>query len=116
MATERMDRISEEVKKELSNIIQNEIKDPRVTGIISVTKVVISKDLKYAKAYISVLGGIPEDTIKGLKSAAGFIRKEVSERVKLRATPEFSFELDNSIEYGVHISNLIRQVSTEQED
>ena len=106
-------RINGEVQRELSEIIRTEIKDPRVSGsMISVVSVEVTPDLKYCKAYISVLGGegMAEEAIAGLKSAVGYIRREPAHRINLRNTPEISFILDQSIEYGVHMSKLIDQV------
>jgi len=113
MSFERVNRISEEFKKELSNIINNEIKDPRIAEFTSVMAVDVTKDLRYAKAYISVLGDEKKksDTIQGLKSAAGFIRKEIGKRIKLRYTPEIIFEIDKSIEQAMHISKLIDEAN-----
>jgi ribosome-binding factor A len=106
---DRTDRISEEIKKEVSSLIQNGLKDPRLPKMISVTAVEVTRDLSYAKVFISVLGSDEEkaNALKGLKSAAGFIRREVGHRLQLRYTPEMLFELDNSIERGVYISKLI---------
>lgn len=108
---QRTDRISEEVKKHLSDIIR-ELKDPRIPLMTSVVSVSVTKDLKYAKAYVSIMGDeeTKKDALKGLKSAAGFIRKEIGSRVLLRALPEFHFELDNSIEHGAHINELLQSV------
>ena len=108
---QRTDRISEEVKKHLSDIIR-ELKDPRIPLMTSVVSVSVTKDLKYAKAYISIMGDdeTKKEALKGLKSAAGFIRKEIGNRVLLRALPEFHFELDNSIEHGAHINELLQSV------
>ena len=106
-------RINGEVQRELSEIIRTEIKDPRVSGsMISVVSVEVTPDLKYCKAYISVLGGegMAEEAIAGLKSAVGYIRRELAHRINLRNTPEISFILDQSIEYVVHMSKLIDQV------
>ena len=106
-------RINGEVQRELSEIIRTEIKAPRVSGsMISVVSVEVTPDLKYCKAYISVLGGegMAEEAIAGLKSAVGYIRRELAHRINLRNTPEISFILDQSIEYGVHMSKLIDQV------
>ena len=107
----RMDRISEEVKKELSLIIR-ELKDPRITTVVSVVNVKVTKDLKFAKAYISVFGNekAQKGVIDALESASGFIRREIGRRVKLRATPEFSFVLDNSIEYCAHINEVLKNL------
>lgn len=107
----RTDRISEEIKKELSNIIR-ELKDPRIPQLVSVVNVEVTKDLSYAKAYISVLGDEKKqsDAIIALKNAAGFIRKEIAHRVKLRAVPEFTFVPDDSIAYGSHISEILKKI------
>lgn len=110
-AYNRMDRISEEVRKELSSIVRD-LKDPRIKTVVSVVNVNVTKDLKFAKAYISVFGD--EATQKGvmdaLKSASGFIRREIGHRINLRATPEFTFVLDNSIEYGAHINEVLKNL------
>jgi len=110
MAFPRVNRVSEEFKKEISDIIKNEIKDPRIAQFTSIMSVDVTKDYRYAKVYVSVMGDDKEksDTMAGLKSAAGFVRKEVGSRVKLRYTPEILFELDNSIEHGIYISNLLK--------
>ncbi|NMB33051.1 MAG: 30S ribosome-binding factor RbfA [Clostridium sp.] len=106
---DRLARISGEIKKEISNIIQNDLKDPRLSQLISVTDVNVTKDLRYAKVRISVMGSEEDknNSIEGLKSAAGFIRREIGHRVQLRHTPEIQFELDNSIERGAYITKLI---------
>lgn len=108
---DRTDRISEEMKKEVSTIIQNELKDPRLPKLISVTAAEVTRDLRYAKIFISVLGDEDDkkNAIHGLKSAAGFIRREIGQRLKLRYTPEILFELDNSIERGVYLNKLINE-------
>lgn len=105
----RTDRISEEVKRELSAVIR-ELKDPRLPNMVSVIAVRVTKDLKFAKAYISIMGDdkVQNDGIAALKSASGFIRREIGHRLNLRNTPEFTFELDNSIEYGAHINEIIK--------
>lgn len=106
---DRIDRISEEVKRELSDIIQNHIKDPRLPPFVSVTGVRVTKDLKHAKTFVSVLGTEEQKqgALKALQSASGYIRHEIGQRVKLRFTPEFHFHLDDSIEHGMHIGKLI---------
>ena len=108
---DRIVRISEEIKREVGNIIQGELKDPRLPEFTSVTSVQVSRDLRYAKVYVSILGSEKEKVaaLQGLKSAAGFIRHEIGKRIKLRYTPEFQFELDNSIEHGVYINKLIKE-------
>ena len=110
MSANRLEKINEELKKELSQIISFEIKDPRVTGIISVTKVSVTQDLKYAKVYISTMNKEKLEVIKGLKSASGYLRSEISRRINLRYTPELIFELDDSMEYGAHIQNVLKDI------
>ena len=106
-------RINEEVLRALSNILRGEIKDPRVSPLCSVVAVEVAPDLKTAKAYISVLGDekTQADTMEGLKSSAGFIRKKLASNVNLRNTPEIRFILDQSIEYGVRMSKMIDEVN-----
>ena len=105
----RTGRISEEIKKEISDIIRNNIKDPRVPELLSVISVNVSKDLRYAKVYVSVFGNDEEkkNAIEGLKSAVGYIRREIGHRMEIRYTPEIQFEIDDSIERGVYITKLI---------
>ena len=106
-------RINGEVQKELSIIIRNEIKDPRIHPMTSVMAVEVAPDLKTCKAYISVLGEkeAKEATIKGLKSAEGYIRRQLAHNMNLRNTPEIRFILDESIEYGVTMSKLIDDIA-----
>ena len=106
-------RINGEVQKELSVIIQNEIKDPRIAPMTSVVAVEVAPDLKTCKAYISVLGNeeAAQNTLAGLKSAEGYIRRQLARTVNLRNTPEIRFILDESIEYGVNMSKLIDDVT-----
>jgi ribosome-binding factor A len=113
MGYSRTSRLSEEMRKVISTLIQNELKDPRIPMLTSVTNVDVTKDLKYAKVFISVFGESEqkEKCIEGLKSSAGFIRKEVGSRIKMRHTPELIFELDNSIEYGLHISKILNEIN-----
>lgn len=113
---ERTDRISEEMKKEISAIILNDLKDPRLSKLISITTADVTRDLRYAKIYLSVLGTDEEkkEVLKGMKGAAGFIRREIGQRLKLRYTPELLFELDNSIERGAYITKLINDTMAEK--
>ncbi len=106
-------RVNNEVMSELSNIIRNEIKDPRISPLTSVVAVEVTPDLKYCKAYISVLGDekAGKDTIEGLKSAEGFVRRKLASTINLRNTPEVKFILDQSIEYGINMSKLIDEVN-----
>lgn len=105
-------RVNGEVQRELSRIISMEIKDPRINPMTSVTDVIVTPDLKYCKAFISVLGDeeSAKDTIEGLKSATGYIRRELARSINLRNTPEITFVLDNSIEYGIAMSKKIDEV------
>ena len=112
-------RINMKVQRELSEIIRSEIKDPRVTGAMTtVVSVEVTPDLKYCKAFISVLGDQEKakDAIVGLKSAVGYIRRELARRINLRNTPELTFILDQSIEYGVNMSRLIDEVTKDLKD
>ncbi|MDD6324546.1 MAG: 30S ribosome-binding factor RbfA [Lachnospiraceae bacterium] len=111
-------RINGEVQKELSVIIQNEIKDPRIAPMTSVVAVEVAPDLKTCKAYISVLGNeeAAQNTLAGLKSAEGYIRRQLARTVNLRNTPEIRFILDQSIEYGVTMTKLIDDVRKRDEE
>ena len=112
MASQRLTRINEEVRKEISEIIRTEIKDPAVQDVmISVIAVDTTNDLKTAKVYISVLqDNKKQDALAGLQKAQGFIRREVARRINLRNTPELIFKLDESIERGIEMSKLISDV------
>jgi len=108
----RLNRINEELRKEISQIISFELKNPDATGLISVTKVKVTPDLKYAKVYISLLNSKNEEkTIKALKDSAGFIRSLVAKRVNLRITPELVFEKDDSMEYGMKIDSILKDLN-----
>lgn len=106
----RIDKINEEVRRELASVIRD-LKDVRIPLMTSVVAVHVTNDLRYAKAYISVMGD--EETqrkaMEGLKSAAGFVRREIGKKIDLRYTPEFIFELDHSIEHGAHIDELLKK-------
>ena len=106
-------RINGEVLRELSNIIRGEIKDPRINPMTSVVAVEVAPDLKTCKAYISVLGDeeSQKNTLAGLKSAEGYIRRELAHNINLRNTPQITFVLDQSIEYGVKMSKMINDVT-----
>ena len=108
---ERTDRISSEVMREVERIIREDVSDPRTDCMFSVTHVDVTRDLRYAKVYISVYEEEKrQPMMKALKSAAGFIRHNLGLRVQLRYTPELLFELDTTIEYGVHIASLLNEV------
>ena len=106
-------RVNAEVQRELSNILRSGIKDPRVAPMTSVVAVEVAPDLKTCKAYISVLGDeqAQKDTIRGLQSAEGYIRRELAHTINMRNTPEIKFIVDQSIEYGVNISRKIDEVT-----
>lgn len=108
---ERSDRVGDEIRNVLAAILRDEIRDPRLPAIVSVTEVKVTRDLSHANAYISVYGDDQEkaDCQAALKSANGFIRREIVKRVKLRIAPEIHFILDESIEHGIRISKLIDQ-------
>ena len=108
MASNRIGRINEEIQRELSNLIRT-VKDPRVTGLISVTSVDTTTDLKFCKVYISVLDKSDvNQVLKGLKSASGYLRRELGRTLNLRNTPELPFDRDDSIDYGAHNLDMLR--------
>lgn len=107
----RRGRIDEEFKREISNIINYNLKNPNVTGMISVTKVKVTPDLKYAKVDVSILNSKNiKNTLDGLKKSQGFIRTELAKRINLRNTPELTFELDDSLEYGEKIDKILKNI------
>ena len=116
MASKKLERINDDIQYALSSLIRD-IKDPRVQqGIISITRVNTTGDLKYCKVWISVLGLKDEkEFMKGIKSASGWLRRELGNSVKLRNTPELIFELDHSIEYGAHINEIISTFTYNEE-
>ena len=111
-------RINMEVQRELSELIRSGIKDPRIHPMTSVVAVEVTPDLKYCKAYVSVLGDeeAGKATIEGLKSAEGFVRRELARRVNLRNTPDIRFILDQSIAYGVNMSKKIDMINAEMHE
>ena len=117
MASNRKGRINEELQRELSTLIRT-LKDPRVQqSMVSVTKVEATGDLRYAKVYISVLDkDKSKETLKGLRSAGGFLRREIGSRLQLRYTPELVFEEDDSIAYGAKMFDLLRSLDVKNED
>lgn len=114
---DRIDRISEEVRKELDRIIRDELSDPRVGGTWSIVRAEVTRDLRFCKARVSIL---EEDRrgpmMKALKSAAGFVRRELGRRVELRYTPEVIFELDTNIEYADRIGRILKENTHEGDD
>lgn len=113
MNNKRINRISEEVKKVVSQLLYNGIKDPRISSMTTVTRVEVTRDLSYANIYISVLGNDDEkhNTVTGLESARGFVRKEIGRTLDLRHVPEPRFHLDESIEQAIHMSELIKKIN-----
>jgi ribosome-binding factor A len=113
----RQKRLGELLKHEISDLILREIKDPRI-GFVSITEVEVSADLKHAKVFVSVLGSESERkaSIAGLKSATGFVRREIGERLRLKYVPELIFLYDNSIERGAHILELIDSLVEKKDD
>ena len=111
MASTKLQRINEDIQYALSELVRS-VKDPRVQqGMISITGVDTTGDLKYCKVYLSVLGLQSEkELMKGLKSASGYLRRELGQRVKLRNVPELIFQLDRSIEYGAHINEILNKL------
>ena len=108
----RLNRINEELKKEISHVLTFELKNPNVTGLLSVTRAKITPDFKYAKVYVSVLNSKDIDkTMQGLKDSAGFIRSQIAKTINLRVTPELTFEFDDSMEYGMKIDNIIKEIN-----
>lgn len=114
MPKHRMDRINEEMKKEVAEIIRNEVRDPRIKAMVSVTGVNVTADLKYAKIYLSIFGinkDEEKETLAALNKAKGFIRKRLSSTVNLRNTPELTLIEDTTIDYGMHIDGLLRDLA-----
>lgn|SRR5699024_3305423 len=111
MSNVRANRVAEEIKKEIGELLTNELKDPRI-GFVTITDVEVTGDLQHAKVFISVLGNDKEkeDTLIGLSKANGFIRSKVGDRVRLRKTPEISFQFDDAIEYGSRIESILRDL------
>ncbi len=112
----RIDRVNELLRSEISSLLAREIKDPRVAGVISITEVVASNDLRSARVYVSVMGRDSDRkaAMDGIRSAASFLRRELRERVNLRHTPHMTFVLDDSIEEGERVLRLIDGATPEQ--
>lgn len=113
MVNHRLGRINEEYKKAISRIISQEVKDPRIKAMVSVTEVSVTNDLKQCKVYVSIFGKNKDEeknTYDALKNTRGFIRSRLSNEVNLRNTPEITFIVDNTIDYGMHIDELLRKV------
>lgn len=117
MAKIRAGRVGEQIKKELSQLIQSELKDPRI-GFVTVTGVDVTNDLSQAKVYLSVLGDNEQknNTLKALEKANGFLRSELGKRIRLRHTPELIFKFDESIAYGSHIEKLLGEIGKNEDN
>ena len=110
--TNRMNRINEELKREISNIINYDLHDPNLTGLISITKVLTTPDLRFTRAYVSIINSkSPKEDLAILKKSSGFIRSEIAKRINLRITPEIVFIFDESIEYGSRIDSIIKEIT-----
>ena len=112
----RTRRIAEEIRKIVSTMLINGIKDPRINSLVSVTDVEVTSDLSYAYIYVSILGGDEESTLDGLKSACGYIRREVGKNIKIRHTPEIIFKIDDSLLKGMYMDDLIKKVNNGYKD
>ena len=112
----RTRRIGEEIRKIVSTMLINGIKDPRINSMVSVTDVEVTSDLSYAYVYVSILGGDEESTLEGLKSACGYIRREVGKSIKIRHTPEIIFKIDDSLLKGMYMDELIKKVNNGYKD
>ncbi|MDD2647843.1 MAG: 30S ribosome-binding factor RbfA [Eubacteriales bacterium] len=111
----RMDRINEEVRREIDKIIREDVSDPRVAGTYSITRAEVTRDLKFVKVFVSVLEEDKrEPMMEALKSASGFIRRTLSKRVLLRAAPQPLFVLDKNIEYGAHIAEVLKEAGMDK--
>ena len=116
MASNRIARINDAIQKELSALLRT-VKDPRVHGLVSITHVDTTPDLRYSKIYISVLDEEKQkDALRGLKSAGGWLRRELGSSLQLRYTPELVFELDDSLKYGAHMFDLLSKLEAEQKE
>ena len=113
----RLDRVRVQLKRELSIILQEDLKDPRI-GLITITRIDLTGDLRYARIYFSLLGDEKEkiSSIEGIESAAGYIRKLIGERLKLKYVPELSFKLDRSIEYSMHLEKTFERLKNERKN
>jgi len=111
----RVEKVQEMIKQEVSKMILTDIKDPRI-GFVTVTQVEVTGDLREAKIYVSIMGNEEqvEESLKGLQSALGFIRREIGHRIRLRFTPEISFALDTSLDYSEHIQKLLLQIENQK--
>jgi len=111
----RADRVSDQMKQEIADILMRKIKDPRI-GFVTITDVEVTDDLKNAKVFVSIYGSDKETTLKGLKSASPFIRAELGRRMRLKFVPEILFRFDSTVEKGAHIMELLREIEQEEKE
>jgi ribosome-binding factor A len=116
MEGKRSEKVADLIQKEISQMLVKSIKDPRI-GFVTITKVTVSEDCRFAKVYFSVAGSLAEreSSVKGLESAKGYVRKELGSRIRLRYIPEIVFQFDPSIEYAIHMEELIQSIHQEKE-
>ena len=116
MEGKRSEKVADLIQKEISQMLVKSIKDPRI-GFVTITRVSVSEDCRFAKVYFSVAGTLAERerSVKGLDSAKGFVRRELGRRIRLRYTPEILFQFDPSIEYAIHMEELIQSIQLEKE-
>ena len=116
MEGKRSEKVADLIRKEISQMLVKSIKDPRI-GFVTITRVTVSEDCRFAKVYFSVAGTLEEreNSVKGLESAKGYVRKELGRRIRLRYTPEIMFQFDPSIEYAIHMEELIQSIHQQKE-
>ena len=116
MEGKRSEKVADLIQKEISQMLVKSIKDPRI-GFVTITRVTVSEDCRFAKVYFSVAGTLEEreNSVKGLESAKGYVRKELGRRIRLRYTPEIMFQFDPSIEYAFHMEELIQSIHRQKE-
>lgn len=112
----RTRRIGEEIRKIVSNMLINGIKDPRINSMVSVTDVEVTSDLSYAYIYVSILGGDEESTLQGLRNAESYIRREIGRSIKIRHVPQIIFKVDDSLIKGMYMDSLIKKVSQKEQE
>ncbi len=111
----RAERVSDQMKQEIADILMRKIKDPRI-GFVTITDVEVTDDLKNAKVFVSIYGGDKEKTLAGLRSASAFIRAELGKRMRLKFVPELLFRFDSTVEQGAHIMELLRDIEREDKE
>lgn len=111
MKNNRLERVNAEIARELATIINNDLRDPQITAMITVSSVSVSPDLSTARVYLSVFGGDGQDTLNRVKGAGSFIRGKLSQKIRLRITPRLEFMLDNSQEYGQKIDDILNHIT-----